>query len=202
MRWHSEANAETSRGTEWCKNPIHQGDFLLDRDVHVTTGIGLLLGPGNTIARLSAYSVQLQKLLPPADTIDTTMRTKSGVIGIFSLSFGTSFTGYEFSIACKSGAANHSVFGPTVITAVKGKEEKRVVEDGKTDVPPELRKWGEALAAGKRDAKQKPVEALPDLELVSRTSDSRQSATILRSDGKVSDCVLQLREIDDDNTDS
>ena len=148
LRLHSEATAETSQGTKWYKNSFHQGDFLLDRSEHVTTGIGLLLGPGNTTARLSTYSVQLQKLLPPVDTIDTTMRTKSGVIRTFSLSFSTSFTGYKFSRACEGGTADHSVFGPTVITAVKGKEEKRVVEDEKTDVPPKLRNWGEALAAG------------------------------------------------------
>lgn len=159
--------------TEWRKNPTHQGGFLLDGGVHVTAGLRLLLGPENTITRLSAFSAQLQKHLPPVDTIDAAMKTKSGATGTFSVSFGTSFTGYEFNIACEGGTVSLSVFGSTVTTVVEGKEEKSVVDDERTGVPPEVRKWGEALAAGQRNEKQRPEEALADLELVSGTSNSR-----------------------------
>ncbi len=169
----AEADAETLKETEWRKNPTHQGGFLLDGGVHVTAGLRLLLGSENSIARLSAFSAQLQKHLPPVDTIDATMRTKSGATGTLSVSFGTSFTGYEFSIACEGGTVNLSVFGSTVTTVFEGKEEKSVVEDERTGVPPEVRKWGKALAAGTRNEKQIPEEALADLELVSGTANLR-----------------------------
>lgn len=169
--------------TEWRKNPTHQGGFLLDGGVHVTAGLRLLLGPENTITRLSAFSAQLQKHLPPVDTIDAAMKTKSGATGTFSVSFGTSFTGYEFNIACEGGTVSLSVFGSTVTTVVEGKEEKSVVDDERTGVPPEVRKWGEALAAGQRNEKQRPEEALADLELLEN---------MLRSDGEPLDCILQI----------
>ncbi|KAM0801963.1 glucose-fructose oxidoreductase [Usnea florida] len=156
--------------TEWRKNPTHQGGFLLDGGVHVTAGLRFLLGSDNAIASLSAYSAQLQKHLPPVDTIDATMRTKSGVTGTFSVSFGTSFKGYEFSVACDGGTVQLSIFGSTVTTVFDGKEEKRVVQDERTGVPPEVRTWGEALVAGERNEKQEPEEALADLEL----SDQRE----------------------------
>ncbi len=170
----SGSAAETnSKETEWRKNPTHQGGFLLDGGVHVTAGIRLLLGPENTITRLSAFSAQLQQHLPPVDTIDAIMKTESGATGTFSVSFGTSFTGYEFSIACEGGTVSLSVFGSTVTTVFDGKEEKTKVADEKTGVPPEVRKWGEALVAGGRNEKQIPEEALADLELVSGTRDLR-----------------------------
>lgn len=168
-----KAFAKARQETEWRKNPTHQGGFLLDGGVHVTAGLRLLLGPENTVARLSAYSARLQKHLPPLDTIDATMRTKSGATGTFSVSFGTSFTGYDFSIACEGGTVNLSVFESTVSTVFEGKEEKVKVADEKTGVPPEVRKWGEALAAGGRNDKQIPEEALADLELVSGAGISR-----------------------------
>ena len=107
------------------------------------------------------------------DTIDAIMKTEAGATGTFSVSFGTSFTGYEFSIACEGGTVNVSVFGSTVTTVFDGREEKTKVADEKTGVPPEVRNWGEALVAGKRNEKQIPEEALADLELVSGIRNSR-----------------------------
>lgn len=54
-----------------------------------------------------------------------------------------------------------------VITNFDGKEEVEEIADERTGVPPEVRKWGEALVSGKREDKQVPEEALADLELVS-----------------------------------
>ena len=68
----------------------------------------LLLGPEKTTAHLSESSALLQKHLPPMDTIGATMRTESGAAKTCSVSFGTSLTEYEFSIACESGFVNLS----------------------------------------------------------------------------------------------
>ena len=54
----------------------------------------------------------------------------------------------------------------TVTTTIDGKVEKKEVQDERTGVPPEVRKWGEALVAGKQNERQRPEEALADLELV------------------------------------
>ncbi|CAF9938162.1 MAG: hypothetical protein ALECFALPRED_007562 [Alectoria fallacina] len=148
----------------------------------VTAGLQFLL-PKNTITRLSAFSAQLRKHLAPVDTIDATMTIKFGATGTFSVSFGTSFTGYEFSIACEGGTVNLSVFKSTVTTIFRGKEEKVKAADEKTGLPPEVRKWGEALAAMKRNEKQILEEALVDLELLEN---------MLKSNGEPLNCVFQI----------
>ena len=82
-------------------------------------------------------------------------------------------------MACDGGTVNLFVFGSSVAAVFGGKEEKSVVQGKKTGVPPEVRKWGEALAAGERNEKQIPEEALADLELVGG-----------QSDGESLDCIL------------
>ena len=98
------------------------------------------------------------------DTVDATMKTQSGATGTFSLSMGTTFTGSEWSIACEGGSV--SISRSTVTTVFDGKEERVDIQDERSGVPPEVRKWGEALSAGKRNERQIPEEALADLELV------------------------------------
>ena len=151
--------------TPWRKSPTHQGGFLLDGGIHRVAALRLLLGPENTIDCVSAYTGQLQKHLPPADTIDAILKTKTGATGIFSISFGTSFTGNEISIACEGGVVR--VNKSTVTTIFDGTEEAVEIQDERTGVPPEIRVWGEAIMKGERNEKQIPEEALADLELVS-----------------------------------
>ena len=151
--------------TEWRKTPTHQGGFLLDGGVHFTAGIRLLLGSKDKITRLSAFTNQLQKHLPPVDSVDATMKTATGSTGTFQVSFGTTLTGSEWTVGCEGGSV--SVSGSTITTNIDGKEEKTEVKDERSGVPPEVRKWGEALAAGKTNERQNPEEALADLELVS-----------------------------------
>ena len=64
-----------------------------------------------------------------------------------------------------------SVSGTTITSTIDGKEEVKEVKDERSGVPPEVRAWGEALAAGKGvNERQRPEEALADLELVSLES--------------------------------
>ncbi len=116
------------------------------------------------ITRLSAFTTQLQKDLPPVDTMDATIKTKSGATGTFSVSFGSTLTGSEWIVACEGGSV--SVSNSVVTTVFDGKEETKEVKDERTGVPPEVRKWGEALRKGVRNERQIPEEALADLELV------------------------------------
>ncbi len=128
-------------------------------------GLRLLLGPANTIDRVSAHTAQLQQHLPPVDTIAGILKTKNGATGTLSISYGTTFKGSEWAFACEGGVV--SVSRSTVTTTFDGKEEVVQVEDERTGVPPEVRAWGEALVKGERNEKQLPEEALADLELVS-----------------------------------
>lgn len=132
--------------------------------MHYTAGLRLLLGE-DTVSRISAYTNQNQKYLPPVDTVDASMKTKSGATGTLSISMGTTFTGSEWAIACEGGSV--SISRSTITTVFDGKEEKVDIQDEKSGVPPEVRKWGEALVAGERNEKQIPEEALADLEIVS-----------------------------------
>ena len=118
------------------------------------------MGPENPLVSLSANTAQLQEHLPPVDTIDATAKAKNGATGTISLSFGTTLKGSECTVACENG----------VVSVTEGKvtigDETKEIKDERTGVPPEIRDWGEALAAGKVNERQSPEEALADLELI------------------------------------
>jgi predicted dehydrogenase len=120
----------------------------------------LLLGAEEPFVSVSANSTQLQKHLPPVDTVDATLKTKSGVTGTISISFGTTFKGTGYSVACEKGVVN------VLRQTVKVGDETKEVPNEKTGVPTEVRAWGESIQAGKADTKQSPEEALADLELL------------------------------------
>ena len=92
------------------------------------------------------------------------MKTEQGATGTFSLSYGTTFKGSEWALACEGGSV--SISRSKVTTVFDGEEEVVEIEDERSGVPPEVRLWGEALAVGERNEKQIPEEALADLELV------------------------------------
>jgi predicted dehydrogenase len=140
--------------------PTHQGGFLLDGGVHFLAGIRLLLGPEEPFVSLSAHTTQLQSHLPPVDTVDATLKTKNGVTGTVSISFGSTFKGTGYSVACDKGVVN------VMRETVKVGNETNEVPNEKTGVPPEVRIWGEAIQGGKADPRQFPEEALADLELL------------------------------------
>ncbi|KAL9101606.1 MAG: hypothetical protein Q9163_003145 [Psora crenata] len=150
--------------TDWRKNPSHQGGFLLDGGVHYAAALRLLLGPENTIKQLSAYSSQLQRHLPPVDTIDAILKTRHGATGTMSVSFGTTFSGSEYAIACESGSIRVSM--STVTTLFNGEKRKVDVEGEGSGVVTEVRDWAEAVIAGQCNDRQSPEEALADLELL------------------------------------
>ncbi|KEF53140.1 uncharacterized protein A1O9_11048 [Exophiala aquamarina CBS 119918] len=146
--------------TSWRKVPTHQGGFLLDGGVHFTAGLRLLLGKDNPLVTISAHSAQLQEHLPPVDTVQATGKTKQGTIGTISISFGTTAKGREWTVGSDKGSVSVSYTDVTI----DGKMEA-VANEG-SGVIPEVRAWGEALAAGTVNEKQSPEEALADLELI------------------------------------
>jgi predicted dehydrogenase len=158
----SDMNIETP----WRKTPAYQGGFLLDGGVHFIAGTRLLLGETNRPTRISAFSNQLQEHLPPVDTVDATWRTESGISGTFSLSFGTSFKGSEYIVACEKGTV--SVSRGVVIVTVNGKEEEKKFADEGSGVKQEVAAWAKGLENRSMDPQQSPQEALQDLRVVSQ----------------------------------
>lgn len=148
--------------TEWREKPAHQGGFLLDGGVHYAAALRLMLGPSNLVTSLSAHTTLLRSYLPPVDTIDAVWKLKNGCSGTFSLSFGSTFTGSEWSVACEDGVV--SVRDGYNEVNVNGKMEKVQNED--FGVSKEVYSWGEALQSQKQHASQRPEEALADLELI------------------------------------
>ncbi|KIW64306.1 hypothetical protein PV04_09250 [Phialophora macrospora] len=146
--------------TDWRKVPTHQGGFLLDGGVHFTAAIRMMMGKDNPLVSLSAHSAQLQKHLPPVDTVEGTAKSKHGTVGTISISFGTTHRGSEWAVGCENGFV--SISGNKVTIDDKIEE----IQDERTGVPTEVRAWGEALAAGKVNESQSPEEALADLELI------------------------------------
>ncbi|RAO68032.1 uncharacterized protein BHQ10_004044 [Talaromyces amestolkiae] len=151
--------------TSWRKNPTHQGGFLLDGGVHYTAGLRGLLGPDVHFTRLAAFTTLLKEHLPPVDTMDAILKTNTGIQGTFQTSGATTLTGPEWTIACEKGTVTVAKSEVTV-RPLDGEEVTKTITDERTGVPPEIRAWGEALAAGKQNPEQTPEEALADLELI------------------------------------
>ena len=146
--------------TDWRKVPTHQGGFLLDGGVHFTASLRVLLGKDEPITSISAYTAQLQPHLPPVDTVEATAKTKSGAVGSISISFGTTAIGSEYHVGSEKGFVSVSKGVVTV-----GDKEEKIEEEG-SGVTPEVRAWGEGLAAKKPNPLQNAREALADLEII------------------------------------
>lgn len=150
--------------TAWRKVPGYQGGFLLDGGIHYLAGLRYLLGPEDAVERVSAFSGQLREHLAPVDTVDAIFRTGKGVSGTVSISFGTSFRGSGFAVACEGGVVR--AMRDRVVVEVEGREEVfDFVEEG-PGVREEVEAWVEGIGRGKVDARLRPEEALADLELL------------------------------------
>jgi predicted dehydrogenase len=130
----------------------------------------MLLGEAAKPTTVSAYTTLLQPYLPPVDTVDAIWRTKSGISGTFSVSFGTTVSDSEYSVACEKGSV--TVVGSTV-TVRQGQEgegsstEKDFSSQG-SGVKQEVAAWAESLVSGQANPRQAPEEALADLEILEK----------------------------------
>ncbi len=78
---------------------------------------------------------------------------------------GTTLSGNEWTVALEKGVVK--VNREEVTVTVDGKATTKTVPNERSGVPPEVRIWGQALAAGKVNKDQEPEPALADLEIVS-----------------------------------
>ena len=153
--------------TKWRQDPGYQGGFVLDGGVHYIASLRMLLGEGNDISRVCAFSEQLQPHLPPIDTVNAILKTKTGVIGLFASSHGTTELDNEWFIACENGTVATRRFPHQVVTTINGEQEKKEFPDEAMGVGQEVKAWASGLKNGKIDERQSSEEALKDLQVVS-----------------------------------
>jgi predicted dehydrogenase len=150
--------------TPWRKTPEYQGGFLLDGGVHFIAATRLMLGEEARPKKISAFTAQLQEHLPPVDTLNATVQLANGSSGTIALSFGTTFSGSEYAVACEQGSVWVSK-GKVVVTR-DGKEEVKEFPDEGNGVKQEIKAWAESLVNGVPNPAQAPEEALKDLEFL------------------------------------
>lgn len=100
-------------------------------------------------------------------------QTSSGISGTFAASFGTTFSGNGYEIACEGGTVAVSGHGVTANVVVhKGDQRdnniilKKDFPDRSNGVEGEVAAWAKGIAEGKPDPMQSPEQALADLELL------------------------------------
>jgi predicted dehydrogenase len=152
--------------TAWRKKPEYQGGFLLDGGVHFIAGTRLLLGKDAAPIKTSAFTAQTQEHLPPVDTLNATVLCKNGASGTISISFGTTFSGSEYAVACEKGVV--TVSRGKVTTKNDGKEDVKEFPDEGSGVKAEIAAWAESLVKGEPNPLQSPEEALQDLILLEK----------------------------------
>ncbi|KAF7563205.1 hypothetical protein G7046_g926 [Stylonectria norvegica] len=153
-------------GTEWRKKPEYQGGFLLDGGVHHAAATRLFLTGESTSVTVRALTSQVQEHLPPIDTVNAIIETKSGASGTFQLSSGSLIDSFEWEFAFEKGTVKVAMETVTV-KPVGGKASVKEF-DRTTGVSEEVAAWAESLVAGKANALQSPEEALADLEFLEK----------------------------------
>ncbi|WQF89079.1 Putative gfo/Idh/MocA-like oxidoreductase, NAD(P)-binding domain superfamily [Colletotrichum destructivum] len=170
--------------TAWRKKPDYQGGFLLDGGVHFAAALRLLLGKEAAPDSVAAFSDLTQKHLPPIDTINAVVRTRSGATGSFAVSVGSPLSAFDFHVAGEKGSVTLSSHDLTV-KPFDG--EARTAQFEQTSgVKEEVKAWAEGLVAGKPNPLQSPEEALADLEFLEKIFKSGEQ------DGATQKLQLQL----------
>ncbi|KAF4928917.1 hypotheticall protein [Colletotrichum viniferum] len=152
--------------TAWRKKPDYQGGFLLDGGVHFAATVRLLLGTEAAPESIAAFSDLTRPHLPPIDTINAVIKTRSGATGSFAVSVGSSLSAFDFEVACENGSV--TVSGHELIVKPLDGEARTTQFEQTTGVKEEVKAWAEALVSGKPNPLQSTDEALADLEFLEK----------------------------------
>lgn len=127
----------------------------------------MLDGASTHVVRASAFSSQQQTHLPPVDTLHAALKCSTGASGTFDVSFGTTAGGSEYVVSCERGSVRVDM-GKVTVTTVGGAEPVETVWEDNAGVRAEVKVWAQGLREGAAlDARQRPEEALRDLDVVS-----------------------------------
>jgi len=154
--------------TAWRAKPEYQGGFLLDGGVHHAAASRLFLsGADNAAATVQAFTNLVQPTLPPIDTVNAIIKTKSGASGSFQHSAGSNLRVFEWEIGYEKGTLK-TVGEKVTVTPLEG-GEPIVKEFTRTSgVAEEIVAWAKAIEDGKPNPLQSPQEALADLEFLEK----------------------------------
>ncbi len=147
--------------TTWRRDASFPGGFLLDGGVHHVAALRMILGE---VVEVSAATAQMRDDLPPADTLATTLRFQSGVIGTYTATYGADAA--WSSDLCVVGTEG-SLRGDRLrlLLSQNGGDEETVFEAHPQGVVREL----EAFAASIRDGQphyNSPGAAAGDLAVI------------------------------------
>lgn len=152
--------------TPWRKNPTHPYGFILDGGVHHAAAARMFLGD-DTADSVIGYSSLAQSYLAPVDTLSAVIKTKSGAVGNFTCSWGTTLPRTaEYQIACENGSVTIDGDKGWVVHKDGRREDKDFPFTQGSGVMEEVEAWGAALAEGKENALLSPEITLGDLELL------------------------------------
>lgn len=152
--------------TSWRKTPEYQGGFLLDGGVHHAAAARLFLAGNSAAETVQAFTHQAQEHLPPIDSVNAIIKTKSGASGTFQISSGSHMRAFEWDVGYEKG--NVKVCGDKVtVTPVNGDQTVKDFEKT-TAVADEVAAWAQSIADGKANPLQSPEEALADLEFLEK----------------------------------
>lgn len=152
--------------TEWRKVPDYQGGFLLDGGVHFIALLRYV--SSDEIEETASFVRQTYDHLPPLDTIQGTLRFRSGALGTISMSWASVKGEYSYNFIGTKGSLT--------ITGADG-GTKLVVEDGQGRVVSEEVIAGEgtaqeflgffaAIERGQGDERGSPRQALADVAVI------------------------------------
>ncbi|KAM0435843.1 hypothetical protein ACHAPT_002734 [Fusarium lateritium] len=150
--------------TPWRGQPQYQGGPLLDGGVHYAAATRLFLQGDSKAASVSALTSLTQEYLPPADTVNALVKTKSGASGTVQFSFGSHIEASEWDFGLERGAVKLS--GDTI--TVKPANSKETVKEfpQTSGVSEEITAWAEGLVSGKQNLLQSAQEGMADVEFV------------------------------------
>lgn len=152
--------------TEWRKSPTHPYGFLLDGGVHHTSVVRMFLGD-DVPESVIGYSSLAQDYLAPVDTLSAAVKTKSGAVGGFNCSWGTTMQRVaEYTVACENGSVTIEGDKGWVHHKDGRTEEKDFPFTRVAGVMQEVEAWGTAIAQAKENPLLTPETTLGDLELL------------------------------------
>lgn len=117
------------------------------------------------------YSSLAQDYLAPVDTLSAIVKTKSGAVGSFNCSWGTTIQRVtEYTVACENGSVTVEGNKGWVSHKDGSKEEKDFPFAGAftegAGVMEEVRAWGAVIAEARENPLLRPELTLGDLELL------------------------------------
>ncbi|ROW08191.1 hypothetical protein VPNG_06899 [Cytospora leucostoma] len=151
--------------TEWRQKPAHNYGFLLDGGVHAAAAVRLFLGD-DVPDTVVGYSFLAQQHLAPVDTLSALIKTKSGAVGSFNCSWGTTLKATEYSIALENGSVTVEGDKGWILYKDGRKEERDFPFTRGSGVLEEVEAWGKAISEGKENPLITPETTLGDLELL------------------------------------